>query len=175
MSTQKSIHPWTDPLTNFLTGCSRIRPAAVLISTLLVTTNAALVKGTIMYPPGNTLAAEVQQVKFLAKSKPFAPTAVLPPFLKKRNRLFKKMPSSFEVLQFILNILKILGHCPFNYDVDGGVEAYSFSWSSFGTIQSLVAAFTASFCWFVFLTHHGLKHFLIFTPEYDLILLNALL
>lgn len=79
-----------------------------------------------------------------------------------RSSLVPKFPSTFEALQAVLKLLRLLGQGPFSYDEVNGV--YSFTWASYPTALKLVVSTLASFVMFVYFTHIGLKKFFIFPP-----------
>ena len=125
----------------------------------------------VKYPPNNFTTGQGRMSTFLGSEKPVHSSLVSAQSLQMMtNHLFSKMPTSFNILEFVLKILKILGQRPFTYERNGVNGAYSFSWSSFHITQSLVAAVIASLIWFIFLTHHGLKQFVIFGPGYVFII-----
>ena len=134
-----------------------------LLSDTLSTPRPTLVMG-VMYPPNILKTVQDRPSEFLGTPKHVPSSPMFAQSLQITNRLLSKIPSSFGILQFVFKILKILGQVPFIYDRNGGDGAYSFAWSSFGAIQSFVAAIIASFVWFILLTHHGLKKYVIFGP-----------
>ena len=125
----------------------------------------------IAYPTDIFITVENYPSEFLRTPKHFSSKAQLSPNLKTSNGLLSQRPTTFAILQFVLKVLKIVGQCPFDYERDQRGGAYSFSWTSFDVIQSFVVAIIASFGWFTFLTHHGLKKFIIFSPAYVSLLL----
>ena len=80
------------------------------------------------------------------------------------KRILAKFPRNFNVLQVTLKLLRLLGLAPFSYDDSNGL--YSFTWASLPIQLTLLASTLASFGTFIFLTHIGLKKFLIFPPGY---------
>ena len=95
----------------------------------------------------------------------------------KDGQSFRILPQNFEILEFVLKCLRLLGLAPFGYtekEVGGGFRYSCGDWSSFHITQSLAAAVLAIFGWSVFLTHHGFQKFLIFPPGFVVITLHIL-
>ena len=76
--------------------------------------------------------------------------------------LLSKLPQNFDVIRFILQILKLLGQTPFSYD--SKKEVYYFIWPSLDTAVAVAFALTLIFWIFVYTTHMVLEKFLIFGP-----------
>ena len=141
-----------------------------LLSGELATRSLTLFMG-VKLPPNIFMTGQGPMSTFRGSVKPIRSNPESSQSLQTTtNHLFSKIPTRFGILEFVLKILKILGQRPFTYERNGDDRAYSFSWFSLDIIQSLLAAVIASLIWFIFLTHHGLKHFVIFGPGYVLII-----
>ena len=76
--------------------------------------------------------------------------------------MLARLPKNMDIIQFFLNLLKLLGQAPFCYDAKRSV--YYFTWFSFDTAMSAAMAFTAIFGWFVFISHMVFKKFIVVGP-----------
>ena len=97
---------------------------------------------------------------FLAPEARLAPERPDPCCFAGKN--FARFPDNFRALQVVLKLLRLLGQAPFKYDELHGL--YSFLWTSLPTMLTLLASTLASFGMFIYLTHIGLKKFIIFPP-----------